>query len=155
MMDSFKLNPVKMQLLLEIETLIKCNELSAKFGLTLTEAQIQNLLEKRLEALKSTGRIEFGESILKKLIYTFCDSPYISQEDYEYILMELQDSFYYFKNESKDLISDDELIEYMKRIFDEEGKGSLEYLTGATLGDLCRNTPYDYRIGYRYPYEQK
>lgn len=155
MMDNFQLNPVKIQFLLEMEELQKCNELSVKFGLTLTEAQIQNLMERRFEALKSTGRIEFGEGILKKLIYAFCDSPYILQEDYENTLMELQDSFYYFKNESKDLISDDELIEFMKDLFNGRAKDSLDYLTGASLSDLCRNTPYDYRIGDKYPYEHE
>ena len=155
MMDNFQLNPVKIQFLLEMEELQKCNELSVKFGLTLTDAQIQNLMERRFEALKSTGRIEFGEGILKKLIYAFCDSPYILQEDYENTLIELQDSFYYFKNESKDLISDDELIEFMKELFDGRAKGSLDYLTGASLTDLCRNTSYDYRIGDKYPYEHE
>ena len=47
------------------------------------------LINKRFEALKNTGRIEFDEGILKKLIEAFCDSPYIMQNNYEETLEEL------------------------------------------------------------------
>ena len=49
----------------------------------------------------------------------------------------MQDAFYYFKNESDDRISDDELIEYMKDTFDGKAQGSIEYLTGTSLEELC------------------
>lgn len=144
MTDAFSLEPVRFQMLVAAQELRHCNDLTVRFGLTLSEKQIQSLVERRFGALRDTGRIEFGEGILKKLIYAFCDSPYISQENYEDAIIELQDSFYYFKNESNDLISDDELIEYMKRMFDGKAQGSLDYLSGTSLEDLCRNTRYGY-----------
>lgn len=101
----------------------------------------------RIKALNDTGRIEFGTGILKKLVDAFCSSPYISQENYVDTIIELQDIFYYFKNESMERISDDELIEYMKNHFDEECQGSLEYLMGTSLEELCR----DLRYGKKYP----
>ncbi|MEG2429850.1 MAG: DUF6323 family protein, partial [Oscillospiraceae bacterium] len=113
-----------------------------QFGLTLTETQITNLVEKRFVALKETGRIEFGEGILKKLICAFCDSPYITKENYEELIWELQDSFYYFKNESDDLITDDDLIEFMKIHFDTVCEGSLDFLNSTSLEELCRETRY-------------
>ncbi len=67
------------------------------------------------------------------LVTEFCDSPYIIQANYEDTILELQDSFYYFKNESMDRISDDELIAFMKRYFDGICQGSLEYLSGTSL----------------------
>ena len=44
------------------------------------------------------------------------------QSNYEETLEELQDIFYFFKGEAMEQISDDELIEFMKRDFDFENK---------------------------------
>ena len=137
MEKDFSLEPVKAQMLAEVKELSDCNEFSIKYGLILSDNQIQNLVQKRFEALRDTGRIEFGEGILKKLVYAFCDSPYLHNQNYEETLLELQDAFYYFKNESDDRISDDELIEYMKDTFDGKAQGSIEYLTGTSLEELC------------------
>jgi len=146
MEDMFSLTSVSMQKIQTAKELRECNDFTLRFGLSLSEHQINNLVEKRFEALKDTGRIEFGKGILKKLIYEFCDSPYITQENYEDTILELLDSFYYFKNESMDLISDDELIVFMKQHFDTTCEGSLEYLNGTTLEELCRNTRYGYSL---------
>lgn len=138
MANDFALEPAKLQMLAAVEELKGCNAITARFGLRLTGDQITEMVERRFEALSDTGRIEFGEGILKKLICAFCDSPYITQENYEDTILELQDSFYYFKNESGDRISDDELIEYMKTVFDGRAQGSLEYLSATSLEELCR-----------------
>ena len=53
---------------------------------------------------------------IKKLIEAFCDSPYIMQSNYEETLEELQDIFYFFKEEAMEQISDDELIEFLLKI---------------------------------------
>ena len=37
-----------------------------------------------------------------------------------------------------DRISDDELIEFMKTVFDGRAEGSLDYLSGTSLEELCR-----------------
>ena len=132
-------NMKKKQLAMEIK---KCNEITMKYGVTLSDTQIENLINKRFESLKSTGRVEFGDGILKELIEAFCDSPYIIQENYEETLEELQDIFYFFKGEAMDQIADDELIEFMKEFFNGECQGSIEYLSGTNLEELCRNTRY-------------
>ncbi len=134
----FSMEPYELQTFAAAQELRKCNELSVKYGLYLSEAQIQSLVSHRFRALRDTGRIEFGGGILKKLIYAFCDSPYLSQDNYEETLLELQDSFYYYKNESEDRFSDDELIEFMKRVFDGRAQGSLDYLSATSLDELCR-----------------
>ena len=127
-----------LQMLIAVNELRECNELVAQFGLTLSETQIQSLVERRFDALRDTGRIEFGEGVLKKLIFSFCDSPYLTQENFEETIVELQDSFYYFKNESMDRLSDDELIDFMSIVFNGRAQGSLEYLSGTSLEELCR-----------------
>jgi hypothetical protein len=45
--------------------------------------------------------VEFGRGITKMLIEAFCDSPYIYQDNYEMTILELLESFYYFKNSRK------------------------------------------------------
>lgn len=139
MEKEFSLEPKKSQALAEIRQLAACNTFTAKFGLMLSERQLTNLTERRFEALKDNGRVEFGGGIMKKLIYAFCDSPYVQQQTWEDTLLELQDAFYYYKNEADDNLSDDELIEYMKKTFDGIAQGSMEYLTETSLEELCRN----------------
>ena len=136
-----------MQLANTVSELRACNELSERFGLLLSDEQMHAVARKRMEALQETGRIEFGNGIIKQLVYAFCDSPYITRENYAETLESLIDSFYYFKNESEDMISDDELIQFMKNRFDTVCQGSLEYLEGTTLEELCRNTRRGYPAG--------
>ena len=126
----------------QLEEIKKCNEYSTKFGVTLFNSDIITLNENRKESLKSIGRVELGNGILPKLIFEFCDSPYIYQDIYADTLQALQEMFYYFKNESLDEISDDELIHIMKEYFDQECQGSIEYLQETTLEDICRNVRY-------------
>ena len=48
----------------EITNIKKCNEYTKKYGLELSDNQIRNILERRKETLKETGRIEFREGII-------------------------------------------------------------------------------------------
>lgn len=138
MPDSLGLSLQNMQTLALSQELQKCNELTERYGLSLREEQIRALMTARSESLRTTGRIEMGESILPKLIYAFCDSPYIFRDTYCSTLGTLQELFYTFKNELNDELSDDELLEAMVRLFNEKGHGSLEYLENCTTGDLYR-----------------
>lgn len=131
----------KKQLINDIK---KLNEITIKYGLSLSDAQIENLINKRCESLKNTGRIEFGNGVLKEIIEAFCDSPYIMQDTYEDTLEELQDIFYFFKGEAMEQIADDELIEFMKIHFNGVCQGSIEYLSGTNLEELCRDTRYGF-----------
>lgn len=133
---------------IEIANIKKCNEYTNQYGLLLSDNQISNLLERRKETLKETGRIEFRVGIIDKIIKEFCDSPYIEQENYAETLYELIDIFYEYKNETMDLITDDELIEFMKKSFDGVAQGDLEYLSGTVMyrmrENLLRGKPIDY-----------
>lgn len=77
--------------------------------------------------------MEFRGGVIEKIIKEFCDSPYINKENYESTLYELIDIFYEYKNETMDLITDDELIDFMKNSFDGICKGDIEYLAGTIM----------------------
>ncbi len=127
---------------------IKCNDYTERFGLSLTQTQAIELVETRSLSLRDNGRIEFGGGVIDKIIKEFCDSPYISMQNYAETLHELVEIFYYHKNETLDLISDDDLIKFMKSTFDGVCQGSLDLLSGRELYRLARNLrfglPSDY-----------
>lgn len=130
------------------ETLRKTNSLTERYGLSLSEAQIVALTDARMTSLLDTGRVETGEGILPKLIYAFCDSPFLFRDEYCQTLAALQDLFYTFRNELEDALSDDELIQAMQRLYNGPGQGSLEYLENATVSDLYRAWQGDEEGGY-------
>ncbi len=133
---------------IEIANIKKCNEYTNQYGLMLTDNQITNLLERKKETLKETGRIEFREGIIDRIIKEFCDSPYINQDNYALTLYELVEVFYEYKNETMDLITDDELIIFMKKSFDGICEGDIEYLAGTIMyrmrENLLKGKPLDY-----------
>ena len=148
-MDNFYLNIVNKNKEQEIASIRKCNEYTEKYGLILTDTQIKNIIKRKEEILKETGRIELRESIMDKLIKEFCDSPYISNENYEETLYELLEIFYNYKNETMDFIADEELIKFMKESFDNICNGDLEYLSGTVLPKMKENLqngkPFDFK----------
>lgn len=68
--------------------------------------------------------------------------------NYAATLGDLQDAFYYFKNESEDRFSDDELIEFMQKVFNCQAHGSTEVLTTISLEELCRWARNDFDNRY-------
>lgn len=136
---------IQKQAVMEIE---KCNEFSAQFGLTLSHSQAIELVETRAQALRGNGRIEFGGGVIQRIIREFCHSPYISSHNYEETLQELVETFYYYKNETLDLLSDDELIQFMRTRFNGVCQGSLELLAGRELYNLASNLRFGYAPNY-------
>ena len=113
------------------------NDRSARYGLKLSERAITELAITSARALTDHGRVEFGAWSVIALIDGFCDSPYLLQEDYETVLPELVDAFYYFKNACGDTITDEELILAMRERFDAYD-GSADAVIGTSLEALCR-----------------
>jgi hypothetical protein len=118
------------------------NEYTETFGLKLSEEDGALLLAERKNILKKQERVEFGEGILPKLIFAFCDSPYIYQDNYTDTLGRLQEIFYMYKNETLDEIPDDELIEFMKEQFDGSCQGSVDYLEDTSLEIFARKSRF-------------
>lgn len=122
-----------------IAEIIKTNEKSLEYGLVLTQNDAVQLVETRRIALNANGRIEVGSATIGKIIDEFYDSAFINQGDYAEILQDLLELFYYMKNETLELISDDELIELMKDYFEHRCQGSLDLLKHRELEKLARN----------------
>ena len=123
----------------QVDLLKKTNAYAGRYGLCLTDAEIQELIVRRRECLTEQQRVEFGNGILDKIIFAFCDSAYIYQDNYAETIAELQRIFYLYKNESLDEWTDDELIRIMRDAFDRECQGSLEYLEETLLDQFARN----------------
>ena len=140
--NNFMLIPAVIINKLVILEIINCNEITSRYGLILSQAKAKELVETRAEALSNNGRIEFAGGVINKLIIKFCDSPFLSQFNYATTLNELIETFYYFKNETLDEISDDELISFMKKYFDQNCQGSIELLQNRELEVLARNIRY-------------
>ncbi|MBZ2174635.1 DUF6323 family protein [Schnuerera sp. xch1] len=131
-----------------MEEIEKCNDFTAKFGLILSRLDAIKLVETRALLLKNNERIEFGGGVIDKIIKEFCDSPYISMYNYVKTLHELIEMFYFYKNETLDMISDDDLIKFMKHSFDGKCQGSLELLSGRELANMARNIRFGYAPDY-------
>ena len=123
----------------QVGQILKTNETSKENGLTLTEEEAKALVAARGDTLREERRVEFGDSISPKLIRTFADSSFINQEDYAETIARLQEIFFLYKNESMDMVSDDELLGIMKNAYENESGGDLEYLEGTALEDFARS----------------
>ena len=120
-------------------SLLKCNTITVRFGLRLTEADAKALAEAQGRVLKASGRVAFMGGVLNELILAFCDSPYINQDSWADTLAELTEAFYVFKNEARDEIDDAEAIALMKRLFDGDWcEGSLDRLREELLPMAAR-----------------
>lgn len=122
-----------------VAEILDCNDFTSEYGLTLTETEAMEISNSRSNSLKENGRVEFGCDVINKMIMEFCDSPYISSYNYTDSLEKLLDIFYYYKNETMDIISDDELIEFMHTCFDGDSKGSMELLSHHELKKAAEN----------------
>lgn len=123
----------------QLANVMETNRFTQKFGLSLSDEDAEILVADRRDSLHKQRRVEFGEGILPKLIFAFCDSPYIYQDNYVDTIGRLQDIFYLYKNESMDEATDDELIDFMKEQFEGECQGSFEHLEDTSLEQFARD----------------
>ena len=129
----------------QLAKVMETNEMSARYGLALTEQEAELLVSERIQTLRAERRGEFGPGILPRVIEEFCDSDFIDQNNYVDTLIRLQEIFYLYKNEMHDEISDEELLHFMKEQFEEVCFGDLGYLEGTCLRIFAEAV----RAGYR------
>ncbi len=122
----------------QLEKVIETNKATEQFGLVLNEQDAKLILEERKDTLQKQKRVEFGEGIVPKIIYEFCDSDYIDQNNYVDTIIRLQEIFYLYKNEMQDEITDDELLHLMKEQFELICFGDLDYLEGTCLANFAQ-----------------
>lgn len=130
----------------DLNEVLACNKFTVQYGLSLTESQALELVKTRSDALRANGRIEFGGGIIDKIIKVFCDSDYLSRDNYVETVCGLVEIFYYYKNEMLDVLSDDELIELMKKYFNSSCYGSVELLRERELNKAVRKIRSGYSV---------
>lgn len=122
-----------------ISEIMSLNEETLPYHLQLSKEDAVLLIDTRKEALKETDRIEIGGGVIKKILNAFKDSPYLSQGNYAETISELIDTFYYYKNETLETISDEDLIDLMKELFDHRCNGAIELLQGREMDRIAHN----------------
>lgn len=127
----------------ELTRVLECNQKTEQYGLELSEEDANNLMLSRKSSLNDNQRVEFREGVLPKIIDLFCDSQYVNQDNYAEILTELQEIFYQYKNETQDELTDDELLAFMRRQYEEICFGDMDYLRSTCLERLARATRAD------------
>lgn len=129
----------------QLAKVMETNQLTARYGLVLSEQDAELLVEERSHVLREERRVEFGAGILPIIIEQFCDSDFIDQQNYVDTLIRLQEIFYLYKNEMQDEISDEELLHFMREQFEDVCFGDLGYLEGTCLRIFAEAI----RAGYR------
>lgn len=122
----------------QLAKIVETNKYTEKFGLVLSEQDARLILDERKNVLAEQKRVEFGEGIVPKIIYEFCDSAYLDQSNYVNTILRLQEIFYLYKNEMKDEITDDELLHLMKEQFEIICFGDLDYLESTCLANFAQ-----------------
>ena len=125
------------------KNILQTNEKSVEFGLSLSERDAEMLAETCNNSICEQERIEFGDSIAVKLIEKFMQSSYISQNEYADIIALLIDIFYSAKEESLDILTDDEVIDIMFDFFENQSGGSVEMLETRDMDYLCRKIRFE------------
>ena len=105
--------------------ILKINDQSSVYGLTLTHDDVEEVIKSRGYSLKTYGRIDLNMDATKKIINKIYTSQYTDKDDYVEVINELQDVFYYLKNETLDKISDDEIIDLIGEFY-EKSSGRID-----------------------------
>lgn len=131
--------------------ILQLNEISKPHGLILTEREAVELSETRQRAIAENDRIELGIGVLPDIVKMFSSSRYVTQDEYAYILNEVTELFYYIKTETKEALTDNELIKELFRRFELRCRGSIDLL-GTEAERLIRKlvAGKDYKRWYWY-----
>ena len=105
-----------LQIMQESE-ILELNEKSQIYGLTLNKEDFQEIINSRNNTLKNYGRIELDINVTKRIIENLYKSQYTDKDDYVEVINDLQEIFYYLKNETLDQISDIEIIEIIDEFY--------------------------------------
>ncbi|GKX67139.1 DUF6323 family protein [Inconstantimicrobium mannanitabidum] len=122
--------------------LLKINEQINEQGLVITLEDAKQIINTRDKVLNNYGRVELSLQATEKIMKLFSYSSFINQNNYVRSINDLQETFYYLRNETKDKISDDKLIELMKDLFENSCEGSIEL-----LNSLLEEFSVNYRKG--------
>ncbi|MBY2475693.1 DUF6323 family protein [Clostridioides difficile] len=114
---------------IERNELLDTNRESKAYGLTLSESDVKDIITSRNYTLKGYGRIELDIKVTKQLIKNIYTSQFTNMDDYLETINDMQEIFYYLKNETDDKICDDEIIEMLDELY-EKFSGNLDNVRG-------------------------
>ena len=114
--------------------------------LVLSREDAQIIIQEKRKILAELKLVELGESILPRMHYEFFDSGYIPQSEYRDALIRLQELFFTYREELRNYVTDDELLNFMREQFEEGCKGDFDRLEGR-LHDFAQAIRNGYR-GY-------
>lgn len=97
--------------------ILELNKKSQIYGLALKQEDTKEIIKSRNNTLKSYGRIELDINVTKRIIENLYTSQYTDKDDYVESINDLQEIFYYLKNETLDQISDIEIIEIIDEFY--------------------------------------
>lgn len=118
--------------------LLQLNNITIQKGLIMTKEEATNVIYVRNTVLNNYGRVDLGIDATKEIIEKFFESSFISKENYIEVINELQEIFYYMKNETEDRISDNDIVLLIKDYFENTCRGSIEFLK-SELQEYPRN----------------
>ncbi|WP_286317023.1 DUF6323 family protein [Romboutsia ilealis] len=125
--------------------ILSLNNRSEEYGLYLTPQDVDNIIESRNHTLKSYGRIEIDINVTKQLIENLYTSQYTDKDEYVELINDIQEIFYYLKNETLDEVSDIEIIEIIDEFYN-NCSGRID-----TIQNMVEKFAHDYKYerGYR------
>ena len=118
------------------DEIMKLNKITSRKDLVLTRVEALDLISNKNINLKEMGRVEFGLGILDKIICVFYDSAYIDRDNYLEMLESLTNVFYLYQSSFDNRLTDEEILNYMKKCFDSECAGSIELLENLSFDKL-------------------
>ncbi len=115
--------------------LLALNDSIRENGIVLSSADCKSIAQFRSEALAENERVEVGVGAVGRIIEEFSDSGYVNQQNFRAVVEGLLECFYTIKTETNDLVSDDEVMEFLKYLFETEAGGDITKLYESTAFD--------------------
>lgn len=116
--------------------LMELSKTTEEYGIVLSEKDCAEIAEFRTAALAENERIEIGIGAVKRIIEEFCESGYVSQSNFKETVEGLLECFYTIKSETDDKVSDDEVMEFLKYLFETEAGGDVSKLYDSEAFDI-------------------
>lgn len=120
--------------------ILEINDKSVDYGLVLSPKDVEEVIKSRKDSLKTYGRIDLNMDITEKIMEILYTSQYTDKDDYLELINDLQDIFYYLKNETLDEISDNEILDKISEFY-EKTSGRID-----NVQNLSEKFANDYRL---------
>lgn len=116
--------------------LIQLNDRISEHGIVLSQKDCTEIAECRSELLVENERIEIGTGAVERIITEFADSGYVNQQNFKDTVQGLLECFYTIKTETEDRINDDDVLKFLKYLFETEAGGDVAKLYTSDAFDL-------------------